>query len=39
MERKIEEQILWIDSQYMESGGIINNFYYFNLFSIFQIYY
>ena len=26
--RKIEEKILWIDSQYMESGGTTNNFYY-----------
>ena len=28
MESKIEEKILWIDSQYMESGGTTNNFYY-----------
>ena len=28
MERKKEEKILWIDSQYMESGGTTNNFYY-----------
>ena len=28
MQRKIEEKILWIDSQYMESGGTTNNFYY-----------
>ena len=28
MERRKEEKILWIDSQYMESGGTTNNFYY-----------
>ena len=28
MERRKEEKILWIDSQYMETGGTTNNFYY-----------
>ena len=28
MERKIEAKILWINSNYMESGGTTNNFYY-----------